>query len=85
MENYRVLFFPEAENEARKAYLWYQKEQSGLGNTFREFLRIKIESIKQNPKSSSFVYKNVRSSGMNRFPFNIIYRISDSRIQVIAI
>lgn len=85
MENYSVLFSPEAENETKKAYLWYQGEQPGLGKAFRESLRVKIESLKQNPKSSSFVYKNVRSSRIRRFPFNIIYRVSDFQIQIIAI
>ena len=85
MKNYNVLFSPEAENETKEAYLWYQEKRPGLGNAFRESLRIKIESLKQNPKSASFVYKNVRSFRIKQFPFNIIYRISDSQIQIIAV
>ena len=85
MEKYRVSFSPEARNETVKAYLWYQGERPGLENFFREHLPIKIESIKQNPKASSFVYKTVRSSRMKIFPYNIIYRIVEFEIQVIAI
>ena len=42
-------------------------------------------SIKENPKASSFVYKNVRSYRMQIFPYNVIYRISNLNIQVIAV
>ena len=61
-EKFRVVFSPEASNEILKAYLWYKMEQPGLEKKFREQLSIKIESIKQNPKASSFIYKDVRSA-----------------------
>ena len=68
MEKFRVVFSPEASNEILKAYLWYKMEQPGLEKKFREQLRIKIESIKQNPKASSFIYKDVRSARLKVFP-----------------
>lgn len=85
MIKYTVSFSSEARDETIKAYLWYREEKSGLEKIFRENLRIKIETIKQNPKASSFVHKNVRSSRMKTFPYNILYRISNSNIQVIAV
>lgn len=85
MGKYSVSFSPEARNETVKAYLWYRGEQPGLEKKFREHLSIKIESIKQNPKAFSFVYKNVRSSRINIFPYNIIYRIVGFHIQIIAV
>ena len=85
MEDYSVLFSTEADNESVKARLWYEEVQPGLGDAFRESFRIKIESIRQNPKYSSFIYRNVRSSRMKRFLINIIYRISNFQIQVIAV
>ena len=85
MNKYIISFSPEARNEILKAYLWYRGEQPGLEKNFREHLRIKIEAIKQNPKSSSFVYKNIRSSRMKIFPYNVIYRVLDLNIQIIAV
>lgn len=82
---YTVSFSAEARDETFKAYLWYKEEKSGLEKKFRENLRVKIESLKQNPKASSFVYKNVRSSRMKTFPYNILYTISNSNIQIIAV
>ena len=85
MEDYSILFSPEAEEESVKARLWYEEIKLGLGDDFRESLRGKLELLKQNPKYSSFIYKNIRSSRMKKFPFNIIYRISNFQIQVIAV
>lgn len=82
---YIVVFSPEANDESVKARLWYEEVRQGLGDAFRESLQIKIESIRQNPKYSSFIYKNIRSTRVKRFPFNIIYRISKLQIQVIAV
>jgi len=85
MEKYNISFSPEARNEILKAYLWYKMEQPGLEKNFREQLLVKIESIKQNPKTSSFIYKDLRSARMKVFPYNIIYRIANLNIQVIAV
>lgn len=85
MIKYTVSFSSEATEETIKAYLWYKQEKTGLEKDFRENLRLKIETIKKNPKSASFIYKNVRTSRMKIFPYNIIYRISNSDIQVIAV
>ena len=82
---YTVSFSSEAAEETNKAYLWYKQEKPGLEKEFRENLHIKTGVIKQNPKSSSFVYKNVRSSRMKTFPYNTVYRISNLNIQVIAV
>ncbi|MEO6837684.1 MAG: type II toxin-antitoxin system RelE/ParE family toxin [Ginsengibacter sp.] len=84
-EIYNILFSPEAEDESVKARIWYEEVQQGLGDAFRESLRIKIESLIQNPNNGSFIYKKVRSARMKKFPFNIIYRVSNFQIQVIAI
>ena len=85
MIKYTVSFSTEANEETILAYLWYKNEKPGLEDQFRENLRLKIEAIQQNPKSGSFIYKNVRISRMKIFPYNIIYRISNSDIQVIAV
>ncbi len=85
MELYAIVFTPEAEIEALQAYFWYEKHKVGLGKDFKKCLDLKIESLKQNPKTSSFIFKNICSSKITRFPYNLIFRISDSQIQIIAI
>lgn len=84
-DDHSVLFSPEAESESIKAYSWYKEIRPELGNDFQESLLTKIKSIKQNPNYSSFTYKNVRSSRLKKFPYSIIYRISNRQIQVIAV
>ncbi len=82
---YTVAFTPEAELEALKAYFWYEIQKPGLGENFKQCLDSKIESLKQNPEVFSYVLKNFRSSKIKRFPYNLIYRISGTQIQIIAI
>ncbi|MFS8083141.1 MAG: type II toxin-antitoxin system RelE/ParE family toxin [Ginsengibacter sp.] len=85
MKEYRVLISPEAENEFINAYRWYEATRPGLGKEFRKTLSIKIESIRKNPKYSTFVFANVRSTRLQKFPFNIIYRITNLQVQIIAV
>lgn len=85
MKTYSLLLSDEASEEALEAYFWYEEQRAGLGESFRENLDHKMIFLKQNPLSSSFIFENIRSSKIERFPFNIIYRIVGSQIQVIAI
>ena len=85
MSNFSVAFTPEAETEALRAYFWYENQRLGLGEDFKIFLDLKIESLKKNPKAASYIYKNIQSSKIKRFPYNIIYRIDNYQIQIIAI
>jgi toxin ParE1/3/4 len=85
MNSFSVAFTPEAETETLLAYFWYENQKAGLGEDFKKCLDLKIESLKNNPKTSSYIYKNIRSSKISRFPYNILYREIKSQIQVIAV
>ncbi len=66
--------------EALQAYFWDKNQKRGLGENFKECLDSKIESLKQNPETSSYILKHLRSSKTKRFLYNLIYRISDSHV-----
>jgi plasmid stabilization system protein ParE len=85
MANFSVAFTPEAETEVLGAYFWYENQRLGLGEDFKLFLDLKTKSLKKNPKTASYIYKNIRSSKIRRFPYNIIYRIDNSQIQIVAV
>ena len=85
MNAYSVSFTPEAETEALHAYFWYENQRGGLGEEFKLYLDIKIDSLKSNPKTSSYIYKNLRTCKVKKFPYQIIYRIQELQIQVIAV
>ncbi len=85
MKPFSVFFTPESEKEALDAYFWYELHSAELGKSFQQSLESKLELLKQNPKTGSCIYKDLRSSKIKKFPFNIIYKVSNSQIQVIAI
>ena len=67
MKIYAVAFTPEAELEALKAYFWYEIQNPGLGENFKQCLDSKIESLKQNPEAFSYILKNSDLQKLNDF------------------
>ncbi len=84
MKNFSVLFTPEAKEDALEARIWYEQHSTELRRSFQECLDSKIESLKRNPVAASYIYKNLRTSKIKRFPFNIIYKVFGSQIQIIC-
>ena len=85
MAQFLVAFTPEAENEALHAFFWYENQRVGLGEDFKLCLDSKVESLMKSPTSSSYIYKNIRASKIKRFPYNLIYRVFHSQIQIIGV
>jgi len=59
--------------------------KKGLGEDFQESVDLKIELLKQNPQAYSFIYKDFRSAKIKTFPYNLIYKVFDTKIQIIAL
>jgi toxin ParE1/3/4 len=74
-----------AEAEALQAFFWYETIKKGLGEDFKTSVDLKVKLLQQNPKAYSFIYKDIRSVKIKTFPYNLIYRVFDSKIQIIAI
>lgn len=85
MTIFSVAFTPEAEMEALEGYFWYENQRIGLGEEFKLCLDVKIELLMKNPKTSSYIYKDIRASKIKRFPYNLLYRIANSQIQIVAV
>jgi plasmid stabilization system protein ParE len=85
MKPFSVLFTVEARIDSLDAYNWYLQNSPELGKSFQECLDAKLKSLKLNPLTGSYIYKNLRSSKIGKFPFSIIYKVSGNQIQIIAI
>jgi toxin ParE1/3/4 len=82
--NYRIS--KEAELDIFDSYLWYQKENNGLGEKFIIALDEGAQAIINNPTSYQIRYKKkVRAYVIKRFPFLILYIINGNNIDVIAV
>jgi plasmid stabilization system protein ParE len=83
--NYALVFRFKARDELDRAYSWYESQQLGLGDDFLEQVDKTLSRICQMPESYSAVYRDVRRTVVQCFPYLIYYRIVSSRVIVTAV
>ena len=74
----RVRFHRLAEAELYDAAHYYEKQAQGLGDALLDEVWRGIEQILENPPACPLVSANVRRKVLQRFPFNLMYRIEDN-------
>lgn len=76
---------PAAYKELDEARLWYENHASGLGNEFVDEIDRAVVAIQRAPKAWPVYSEGVRRFLVHRFPFALLYRYNDFKIQIIAI
>ena len=74
---------PKAQQEIIDAWEWYEEQQDGLGDRFKEEVRRKIKSVLRNP----LIYQvkgKYREAQTDIFPYLIVFKI-DKRQNLILI
>ena len=80
----RVGFRPEAALDVRSAYLWYEEQQTGLGEEFLAGVEKALEAVLAFPESHPVVHRETRRVLVERFPYGIYYRVSSGEVTVVA-
>ncbi|MEO8088461.1 MAG: type II toxin-antitoxin system RelE/ParE family toxin, partial [Bacteroidota bacterium] len=75
----------EAEEDIIDAFLWYEKQKSGLGILFEENLDRAFHLILSDPFIFQIRYKKIRIFFTNKFPFGIHFIVTGNTIQVVAV
>ena len=75
----------EAREEIIKAYLYYEKEQTGLGERFINHLDEYFDRIKKNPEQFPEKRSPYREAFMQVFPYLIIYEVVENIIIVYSV
>jgi plasmid stabilization system protein ParE len=83
--NYALVFRPEVRDELDEAYSWYESQQLGLGDDFLAQINGTLDRICQMPESYPAVYRDVRRTVVQRFPYIVYYRIVSSRVIITAV
>ena len=78
-------FHPAARTELLESVRYYDSQQSGLGRRFLEAVTDAIHRIQAHPRMYHLVSGAWRQCRVPRFPFGIIYRPKDRRIEIIAV
>lgn len=82
---YNVIVRPEAEEDLKEAFSWYEDNRTGLGYDFLLQVDAGINFIRRNPDIHPVEYKGARKHLIKRFPYKIIYLIENEKIIVLAV
>jgi len=85
MNRFPLEIHPEAIAEARAAIQWYQVHSDDAAKAFLSELDVGIEGIQSSPELYPPYLHGTRCYMLRRFPYLIVYRITPSSIQVIAV
>lgn len=78
-------FHPMAEIEMNEAAEFYDNGEMGLGAAFISEVERAVKLIKQNPESAPIIIKTVRSKVLWRFPYSLMYFISQDSVRILAV
>ena len=80
-----VELHPEAIAEARVAYEWYAERNPSAANAFIAELDYAINQIPERPERWPLHLHGTRRFLLRRFPYSVIYRVTQAAIHVIAV
>jgi plasmid stabilization system protein ParE len=83
----KVRFSSAANRDVRRTLEYYKREAGAeVAMDFHSELKATIERMKQWPKSFPLIHDELRRAILNRFPYQVVYKIeSSSAISVYAI
>ena len=84
---YKIIISTAAENDTKESYIFYEKEQPGLGKRFLNELAENYNKLKLHPTHYSFVSaeKITCALSLKKFHFTIIFQIDRVEVYVFAI
>jgi plasmid stabilization system protein ParE len=80
-----IVLHPEAEEELNTAVNYYEECKDGLGLSFLHEVEKGFKNIQDNPSSWGIITKDIRRYLIHRFPYAIIYRLTNGTIVVLAV
>lgn len=80
-----VEVLPEVYNEMEAARSWYDNKLKGLGSRFLDEVDRAMDAIIESPNIWTNYSVGTKRFILHRFPFSIIYRHNDIKIQILAL
>lgn len=78
-------FHPDVEKELNEAIAYYNECQNGLGTEFAKEVYFAIQNILLFPRAWAPLSVNTRRCMTNRFPYGVIYQVTDEQVFIIAV
>lgn len=84
---YDVDVHPHVYEELERSRQWYEERAVNLGTEFLDEVDNAVETVRKTPSIWPFHDKKraIRRYTVQRFPYKLIYRVSDHVIQLIAV
>ena len=79
----KVVFTIEAQQELLQAQVWYEERSVGLGFEFARAVDAAVSRLVRMPLAFSRIEGEFRHVITRKFPYSIIYHISDTEIGVV--
>ena len=83
--SYSITIAETAEDDVRKAYLWYEEHLENLGDRFKKHFSKAVESIRDNPFKTQVRYETTRVFFLKKFPYGLHFRVSGNNILIVAV
>jgi plasmid stabilization system protein ParE len=83
--NLEVEFHPAAELELLEAEDWYARRSRTAARAFFHEVALVVESALAAPERWPLFLHDTRRVVFPRFPYSLIYRLRDQRLQVVAV
>ena len=80
----QLLVRPAAAADIDEAFLWYERQQAGLGNEFLAAVDSALEKVVASPTRYPAVHREIRRALLHRFPYAIFYRIYSDAVVVVG-
>jgi plasmid stabilization system protein ParE len=81
----RVVFRPQAEDDALEVRQWYEAPREGLGREFGVAVDELVTRIAANPLAFQRAHRNTRRAVLARFPYALYFRVVGEEIVVLAL
>ncbi|AEL25661.1 MULTISPECIES: type II toxin-antitoxin system RelE/ParE family toxin [Cyclobacterium] len=83
--SYKVKLLSEASLDIKEIIEWYNEEKQGLGRRFYKSLKSRLNYISNYPFHCQVAYRDIRNILVDKFPYQIHFRIKESEKSIIVI
>jgi plasmid stabilization system protein ParE len=81
----RLIIHPEASADIQAEANYYEEIQAGLGAAFLDEVDAAIDTVLGMPEAFPIRRTNIRVFVFARFPFSLLYRVSESALEVLVV
>ncbi len=81
----RLIVSAAAEADIVDAYLWYEKQRSGLGSEFVQQVALAVDAVIYEPLRFPAIHRSIRRALLHRFPYGLFFVVAEDKVVVVAV